>query len=155
MSAPPRTAGTTDTATTSAGAASATAAKPAATSTADNKATLDRYLTAFERGALDDADDEVRARLSKLKEQARLLRGRRAQIRAELEQPPEAPTPVQLDEVVRRIREVITNGEIKMKKALFEALIDRIEIHSDDSLTPIFRVPVGSNERTGPERSGS
>ena len=34
-----------------------------------------------------------------------------------------------------------------MKKALFEALIDRIEIHSDDSLTPIFRVPVGSNEK--------
>jgi len=86
---------------------------------------------AFERGALDDADDELRTRLANLKEQARLLRGRRAQIRAELEQPPEAPTPVPLDAVVRRIREVITNGEIKMKKALFEVLIDRFEIHSD------------------------
>ena len=114
---------------------------------ADNKAALDRYLTAFEKGTLDDEDDEVRARLSHLKDRARQLRGRRAQIRADLEQPPEAPTPVQPDQVRRRIREVITKGEIKTKKALFEPLIDRIEIHSDDSLTPIFRVPVGSNEK--------
>lgn len=54
----------------------------------DNSAAVDRYLTAFEKGTLDDEDDNVRTRLAALRDQSRLLRARKAQVELDLEQPP-------------------------------------------------------------------
>jgi hypothetical protein len=40
-----------------------------------------------------------------------------------------------------RIRDILTNGN-PIAKALFEALIEKMEINSDGSLTPIFKLPM-------------
>jgi len=108
----------------------------------DNSAALDRYLTAFENGTLTDDDDNIKARLATLRDQARQLRTRKIQLEAELEQPPAAPEPAALSKIRTRIREIFDHGNHIAKKALFEALIEEIVINSDDSLTPIFKIPV-------------
>jgi site-specific DNA recombinase len=99
-------------------------------------AAIDRYLSAFEKGTLDDEDEHVQARLATLKEQTRRLRARKAQLEFELEQPPTPPTPAQLAKISDRIREVLMHGTPTAKKALFEALIEQIEVESDDRLIP-------------------
>ena len=97
---------------------------------------------AFERGTLDDQDEAIQARLTSLKRQTRQLRGRKAQLEFELEQPPTTPKPAELDLITRKIEEIITDGDHLAKKALFEALIEEIEIDSDEALTPSFRIPI-------------
>jgi site-specific DNA recombinase len=108
----------------------------------DNSAAVDRYLTAFEQGALDHEDDSIKTRLTALRDQSRQLRARKAQLEAELEQPPAVPEPATLSKIRTRIREIFGHGNEIAKKALFEALIEEIVINSDDSLTPIFKIPV-------------
>jgi hypothetical protein len=44
-----------------------------------------------------------------------------------------------------QINEIITAGGHKAKKALFEALIEDIEIQADDSVIPRFRIPTTNN----------
>src|SRR5258706_12752474 len=97
---------------------------------------------AFERGTLDDQDEAGQARITALKRQARQLRGRKAQLEFELEQPPTTPQPADLDLITRKIEEIITDGDHLAKKALFEALIEEIAIDSDEALTPSFRIPI-------------
>ena len=108
----------------------------------DNSSAVDRYLEAFERGSLDGEDDNIKARLATLRDQARQLRTRKIQLEAELEQPPTAPQPAALSKIRTRIREIFDHGNHIARKALFEALIEEIVINSDDSLTPIFKIPV-------------
>ena len=112
----------------------------------DNAAALDRYLTAFERGTLDDEDPDVQARLTSLKHQSKQLRGRKAQLEFDLETPPTAPTPDELTEISDHIKEIITNGGHKAKKTLFEALIERIEVKSERAILPHFRIPIAAND---------
>ncbi len=56
--------------------------------------------------------------------------------------PPAAPEPATLAKIRTRIREIFDHGNHIAKKALIEALIEEIVINSDDSLTPIFKIPV-------------
>jgi hypothetical protein len=51
-------------------------------------AALDRYLIAFEKGALGEDDPEIGSRLTTLKNQSTKLRTRKAQLSYELDQPP-------------------------------------------------------------------
>src|SRR5262249_54101922 len=66
----------------------------------------------------------------------------KAQLEFELEQPPTTPLPAELTAISQHIREVIGSGTHTAKKALFEALIDEIKIHSDGRLIPSFRIPL-------------
>lgn len=51
-----------------------------------------------------------------------------------------------------QIAEIITSGGHKAKKALFEALIEDIQILTDDSVVPRFRIPTpGNGEGLAPE----
>jgi site-specific DNA recombinase len=84
---------------------------------------------------------DVQARLTKLKAQSKRLRARRAQIEFDLEQPPNRINDAQLTKIRDQIVEIIPHGNHKAKKALFEALIDQIEIQTDDSLVPHFKIP--------------
>jgi site-specific DNA recombinase len=102
---------------------------------------IDRYLTAFEKGTLDDENDHVQERLAKLKEQTRRLRARKAQLETEIEQPPTAPTPAHLTKISDHIRAVLTHGPPTARKALFEALIEEIAVQADNRLIPVFRIP--------------
>jgi hypothetical protein len=130
----------------------------------DISAAVDRYLIAFEKGHLDDDNLDIRARLATLKAQSTHLRARKAQLEFDLDQPPTAPTPSDLNKIHSQIREILTQGTPQARKALFEALIQEIQIHSDDTLTPIFRLPLAGHDEglalNGPahdqtERTGS
>jgi hypothetical protein len=68
----------------------------------DNAAAVDRYLTAFERGTLNDDEPAIQARLSSLKTQAKALRARKAELDLDLEAPPQALTPEDLGHHPRR-----------------------------------------------------
>ncbi|MFD0747460.1 recombinase family protein [Phytohabitans flavus] len=109
-------------------------------------AAVDRYLTAFEKGTLDDDDPDVRTRLSKLKEQSKQLRARKAQLEYELDQPPQSITPGDLTKISTRIRQILTDGTPATRKAMFEALIHEVTITADDTVKPIFKLPLAGNE---------
>ncbi len=111
----------------------------------ENSAAVDRYLTAFEKGTLDDEDPDIQIRLTSLRKQAKQLRADKARVQFDLDQPPTGPTPEGLALIRNQIREIITAGGHKAKKAMFEALIEDIEILSDDSVIPRFRIPTASN----------
>ncbi|WP_441223830.1 recombinase zinc beta ribbon domain-containing protein [Phytohabitans sp. LJ34] len=74
-------------------------------------AATDRYLIAFERGALDDDDTQIRHRLARLEDQARQLRGRKAELQLQLDQPPQALSPADLAAISNAIREILTSQE--------------------------------------------
>jgi site-specific DNA recombinase len=107
---------------------------------------VDRYLTAFEKGKLDDDDPAIKARLADLRTRAKKLRGRKAELENELENPPTALSTGALAEVREHIRHILTRGTPNARKALFEAVIQKIEIHSDDTLEPVFRLPIEKND---------
>jgi hypothetical protein len=51
-------------------------------------------------------------------------------------------SPADLDIVRSHIHEALTTGTTNVRKALFEELIEEIRVDSNDTLTPIFRLPV-------------
>ena len=77
---------------------------------ADAGKAIDRYLSAFERGTFDTDDSHVQTRLTELKEQTRRLRGRKAQLELDLDNPPQALTPGDLTEIHHHIRDIVTGG---------------------------------------------
>ncbi|GIF98333.1 recombinase family protein [Catellatospora citrea] len=113
----------------------------------DNSIAVDRYLTAFEKGTLDDEDPEIQNRLTNLRRQAKQLRADKARLEFDLDQPPVGPSPAELTMIRNHITEIIRDGDHKAKKALFEALIEAVEIQSDDSVIPRFRIPTATNDQ--------
>jgi site-specific DNA recombinase len=83
----------------------------------DTSAAIDRYLIAFEKGTLDDEDTHVRDRLATLKSQSKQLRGRKAQLEIELDQPPQTLTPADQAKIRDRVREILTSGATNARKA--------------------------------------
>jgi site-specific DNA recombinase len=124
----------------------------------DTSTAIDRYLIAFEKGTLDDEDTHVRDRLAALKNQSKQLRGRKAQLEMELEQPPQTLTPADQNKVRDRIREILTAGVPNARKAVCEAMIQEIVILADDTVRPIFKLPLAGNDKglalDGPALSG-
>ena len=109
-------------------------------------ASVDRYLTAFEKGTLDDDDDNVRRRMTALKERTKQLRARKAQLEFELDRPPQAPTPGDLAKIRNQIKDILRCGTPNARKALFEGLIHEIEVLSDGSVRPHFRIPLAGED---------
>jgi site-specific DNA recombinase len=120
---------------------------------------MDRYLTAFEKGTLDDEDTDIRVRLVNLKGQIKRLRGHKAQLELEVNQPPEALAPADLAEIREQIRHILTDGTPTVRKAMFEALIHEITITADDIVRPAFRLPLAGNDEglalSGPARTAT
>jgi hypothetical protein len=52
------------------------------------------------------------------------------------------------------LREIVDRGDPSAKKALFEALIHEIKIQSDDSLVPIFKIPMSGPNYEEPAFDG-
>jgi site-specific DNA recombinase len=111
----------------------------------DTSAAIDRYLIAFEKGTLDE-DSHVRERLATLKVQSMQLRGRKAHLELELDQPPQTLTPADQTKITDRIREIITSGVPNTRKAMCEAMIKEILIIADDTVRPIFKLPIAGND---------
>ncbi len=116
-------------------------------------AAVDRYLTSFENGNLNDDDPEFRSRLDRLRQQAKALRSRKAQLEFDLESPPAMVRPEDLDRISQCIRVIISDSDTKTTKILFEALIEEIEVQSDGSVIPKFKgprvAPVPQGQRGG------
>ncbi len=97
---------------------------------------------------------DVRRRLTDLKAQIKKLRTHKAQLEFDLEQPPQPLTPGDREKISSHIRDVLAHGSPQARKGLYEALIHEIEVHTDDSVTPIFRLPLAGNDEglalTGP-----
>ena len=119
----------------------------------DNAAAVDRYLTAFEKGTLDDDAPEIRTRLDTLKNQAKALRARKAELELDLEQPPQTLTPADLAAIRAEIRHILTTEGHSARKALFEASIHKIMIVADDTVRPVFKLPLAGNSE-GPTPDG-
>jgi site-specific DNA recombinase len=123
------------------------------------QAAIDRYLTAFEAGTM--APDICQPRLAELAERAKQLRTRHAELTADLAHPPAAPSPAELRQVREHIRDILAHGTPQERKSLYEALIDHIEITSDDTIVPVYRVPMTAipdgpaPDRPGPAASGA
>ncbi|MDT4995540.1 MAG: site-specific recombinase [Actinoplanes sp.] len=113
----------------------------------ENASAGDRYLRAFEKGTLDDDDPAIQTRLTSLKLQSKQLRADKARLEFDLDQPPAGPSASALAIMRDQIAEIVNFGGTKSKKILFEALIEDIEIRSDDSVVPRFRIPTSTNDK--------
>jgi site-specific DNA recombinase len=107
----------------------------------ENSAATDRYLTAFEKGNLDSDDPEIRRRLTALRDHAKTLKTRKVQLEYDLETPPVVLREADQARIRRYIHRIITDTDHKAKKTLFEALVDVIDVESDGSVIPTFKVP--------------
>ena len=103
-----------------------------------------RYLLAFERGTLDE--DLVAERLAALKTTRQQLSARREELDAALDDEPTAPDPILLDQVADHLAEIINTGTPNQRKALVEALVERVIITGPDRLVPVFRIPQPADE---------
>lgn len=104
---------------------------------------IDRYLTAFERGTMDE--ELVADRLTELRAKSKQLRVRRDELTLALDDEPAMPEPATLAAVADQIAEMITNGSHNQVKALVEALVAKVMITGPDRLIPVFRIPQPRN----------
>ncbi|TKG66322.1 recombinase family protein [Prauserella endophytica] len=110
---------------------------------------IDRYLTAFERGTMDE--ELVADRLTELRAKTKQLRVRRDELTLALDDAPTAPEPATLVAVADHIAEIITSGSHNQIKGLVEALVAKVTITGPDRLIPVFRIPQPrNNDGTAP-----
>jgi len=107
---------------------------------------IDRYLRAFETGAMPETlcGERVKA----LGAQSSALRARREQLADEMEEADlTAPTPEELSALRQRVTEAVENGPSASVKALLQALVHEIRVDSRDAIHPTFRVPMGGDHQ--------
>jgi len=107
---------------------------------------IDRYLRAFETGAMPETicGERVKA----LGAQSTALRARREQLADEMKDADlTAPTPEELSVLRERVTEAVAQGSSGPVKALLQALILEIRVDSRDAIHPTFRVPIGGDHQ--------
>lgn len=109
-----------------------------ATQITTTRAAIDRYLTAFENGALDERTCGLTTRLDQ-------LTLRRDELTDLIQTPPAPPSPQAIAALRERLAEVITHGTPGQRKALIETHIAEITLDRD-TLTPIFLVPTDGHQ---------
>jgi site-specific DNA recombinase len=116
---------------------------------AKTSAAIDRYLAAFENGALDPED--LADRLAQLKGTSRQLAARRDELASELDAEPAIPPPATLREVADHIDQIIAAGSDSQRKALIEALVAQVKITGPGRIVPVLRIPqtIGRTEAEG------
>jgi site-specific DNA recombinase len=113
---------------------------------AETNGKIDRYLTAFENGKLDD--ELVGQRLGELRATSKQLAARREELAAALDAEPTMPDTATLAQVADQVTQVIDAGSDKIRKALIETLIARVIITGPDRVVPVYRIP---QPRTNPD----
>lgn len=117
---------------------------------AKTNAALDRYLTAFEHGTLDE--DDLAERLAPLRGKSKQLRHRRDELADALSATLEAVPAAHLESVADSVTQIINSGTDTMRKSLIETLIAEIKITGPNKVIPIFRVPQPP-QMTSPEHN--
>ena len=101
---------------------------------------VDRYLTAFEDGAL--PQDQCGERLRTLGAKIAQLRDRRAELSDLLDTPAaEPPSPEELHARAATIRDAIATGDDEERKRLVQALVVEVHVHGRDHIIPVYRNP--------------
>ncbi len=100
----------------------------------------DRYQDDYETGKI--AAERYEARARELDTELAALRRRATALQAALEQPALAavPTDAELSALHAQLDAGIRHGRVDLRKALFRALIDGIDIHDVDDIRPTFRL---------------
>ena len=102
---------------------------------------IDRYLDAFESGAL--SETTLAPRLDKLSRQITELRDRQEEIQLGLEREDHPEADISSFANLRHeIGDLLAKGETSTRKALLKALIEVIRVDDRKQIYPTFRVPV-------------
>lgn len=105
--------------------------------TAATQATIDRYLTAFENGTLDEA--VCGRRVADLTAQLDQLNHRRTEL-TEAVALPQEPGQAEIERIHRHLADILHSGTLGQRKAVMETHIAEIRIDGD-RLIPIYRIP--------------
>jgi site-specific DNA recombinase len=100
---------------------------------------IDRYLSAFERGTLDE--ETVATRLAALRTKQKQLRRRQTELTAQIDDEPVMPPRATLRKIAGHIDTITEVGTDLQRKALVEALIHEVKILGPGRLQPVFKVP--------------
>ncbi|WP_076818850.1 recombinase family protein [Pseudofrankia asymbiotica] len=100
---------------------------------------IDRYLSAFERGTLDE--ETLATRLAALRTKQKQLRRRQTELTAQIDDEPVMPPRATLSKIANHIDTIIEVGTDLQRKALVEALIHEVKILGPGRFQPVFRVP--------------
>jgi site-specific DNA recombinase len=104
-------------------------------------AKIDRYLDAFEDGKLNGDDQDINARLAKLRAKRQQLRDRKTELERLMAEQPTAPDPATLEHVAQHIGQIVRAGHVNEQKTLIENLVAYVTISGIDRFVPTFRVP--------------
>jgi len=108
------------------------------------EAGIDRYLRAFETGAMPETI--CGERVKELGNRATALRTHRQDLADQMDEADlTAPTPEDLRVLRERVTEAVAAGGPAAVKVLLQALIQEIRVDSRDAIHPIFRVPMGGD----------
>jgi site-specific DNA recombinase len=106
------------------------------------EAAIDRYLRAFETGAMPET--VCGERVKELANRATALRARRQDVADQMDDSDlTAPTPEDLRVLRERVAAAIAAGGTAPVKVLLQALIHEVRVDSRDAIHPVFRVPMG------------
>ncbi len=104
------------------------------------EASIDRYFSAFETGAM--SEKVCAPRVEALTEQLAQLRTRQAELGAASDAAgPGGVSASQMQELRGQVDEILSHGQLLQRKALLQELVAEIRVESRESITPIFRVP--------------
>jgi site-specific DNA recombinase len=112
---------------------------------AATQAAIDRYLTAFENGTLDDIT--CGRRVTDLTAQLDQLNQRRAEL-TEAAIPQHAPDPAEIERIHRHLADILASGTLGQRKAVMETHIAKIQFDGN-RLIPIYRIPADAFRALG------
>ncbi|WP_084599775.1 recombinase family protein [Actinoplanes subtropicus] len=112
---------------------------------AATQAAIDRYLTAFENGTLDETT--CGRRVTDLTTQLDQLHQRRAEL-TEATVLPRAPDAAEIERIHRHLTDVLNSGTLGQRKAVMETHIAEIRFDGD-RLVPIYRIPADAFRARG------
>lgn len=119
----------------------------------DAKATVERYLDAFENGTMPES--VCGPRLRDLNTRIAQLRDRQNELSELCAQPTQTTvTQRNLDSMRASIRRTINEGEPATKKALVQSLVEEVRICGPRQVQPVFRVPTSADEENPAQQDG-
>lgn len=113
---------------------------------------LDKYLRAFEDGALSPAI--CGERINDIDQQLKALNHKRLELEHQLDQPASVPSQQDLSHLRTNIEHAIRNGGPKHQKQLLQALVHEVNVTNRQHIQPVFRIPTGTEVKT-PVRADS
>ncbi len=102
------------------------------------QAAIDRYVSAFENGTMDDTT--AGPRITALHAEIEQLHARHHEITDTIADQPAAPPPATIAQLGTYLHDILDAGTPAQRKAAVEALIDEIRI-TEEGIIPVFRIP--------------